>query len=55
MSKLRILHLEDNANDAFLVRRALASSEIDADITHVARSRRTFSPPSTRSARMPFF
>jgi signal transduction histidine kinase/DNA-binding NarL/FixJ family response regulator len=38
MSKLRILHLEDNASDAFFVRKALENSGVDADITHVANS-----------------
>lgn len=38
MSKLQILHLEDNASDAFFVRRALESSGVDAEITHVTSS-----------------
>ena len=33
MAKLRVLHLEDNPNDAFLVRRMLERSGIDAEIT----------------------
>ncbi len=38
MKTLRILHLEDNALDAFFVRRALEQDGLDADIVHVGRA-----------------
>jgi signal transduction histidine kinase/DNA-binding response OmpR family regulator len=38
MNELRILHLEDNPSDAFLIRRALQSRGIEASIDHVVSS-----------------
>jgi signal transduction histidine kinase/FixJ family two-component response regulator len=38
MSKLHILHLEDSANDAFFVRKALENSGVEAEVTHVTSS-----------------